>query len=71
VNVFQYKTGMFTKNFEKFPLRDSKEFITITLKCFKPHEMFPIEGIDDTPIVALASFETIVFHKVEGGTMFF
>jgi len=33
--------------------------------------MFPVEGIDDTPIVVLSSFDTLAFHKVEGGQLFF
>lgn len=43
----------------------------MSLKSFKPHEVFPVEGIDETPIVVLSSFDTLAFHKVEGGHLFF
>ena len=71
VSIFQFKTGVFSKTFDKFSIWESKDQIAIQVKCFWPHEMFPIEGLDETPIVALGSFDTIVFHKVEGGQLFF
>lgn len=44
--------------------------MTFHLQTYRPHELFPIDGVDGIPIVALGSFDSIALYKIEEGHLF-